>query len=124
MTPTTSISARGTNVKARFPCPPRVTADYCPPIGKRVIIECTSSGPYTITGKAGISTNKPLVIPFFQKYLGGTYTCVSTNVCGRGMSSISILFRGNLVITFKTLSYANLCRQTTFYYRMGNHSME
>ena len=126
MTPTTSINARGryTNVKDWFRCPPSSTADYCPPTGKTVIIECTAPGPYTITGKAGMSTNKPLIIPFFLKHLSGIYTCVSTNVCGRGMSSISISFRGKLIIKFKTLFYTNLCRQTTFYYRMGYHSVE
>ena len=124
MKPTASISARGIGINPTFPCPPSSTADYCPRTGKTVIIECTASGPYTITGKAGMSTNKPLIIPFFLKHLSGIYTCVSTNVCGRGMSSISVSFRGKLIIKFKTLSYTNLCRQTTCYYRMDHHSME
>ena len=105
MLPTTSISARGTDMNVTFPCPPRVIADHCPPTGETVIIGCTASGPYTITGRAGTSTNAPLVILSFQEDLGGTYTCVSTNVCGRGSAVISILFRGKVIIKFKTLSH-------------------
>ena len=110
MNPTASISARGTDVNATFPCPPRSTADYCPPTGETVIIECTASGPYRITGKAGMSTNTPLVIQNFQEELGGSYTCESTNVCGRGSDVISISFRGKLIIKFKTLSHIILIK--------------
>ena len=105
MLPTASISARGTDMNVTFPCPPRVTADYCPPTGETVVIDCTASGPYTITGRAGMSTNAPLVISSFQEDLGGSYTCASTNACGRGSAVISISFRGKLIIKFKTLSH-------------------
>ena len=105
MNPTASISARGTGFNPTFPCPPSSTADYCPPTGETVIIECNATGPYTITGKAGMIANNPLIIQNFQEELGGSYTCESTNVCGRGSDIISISFRGKLITKFKTFSH-------------------